>query len=122
MRRRVERLGSVEGQDVILLLPTLQPVLGQEYRGSRRGARHGPELPVRSHPLAQKEHRALNLHMRRAMSIRMSYCPSAMDLYSFTFPVAVPLGISQIMASCQDSGTSCTRAPGALAPAQAALL
>ena len=34
------------------LLPTQQPALGQEHGGSRRGARHGSELPVRSQSLA----------------------------------------------------------------------
>ena len=62
----------------------------------------------------------MNLRMRGVMSIRMSCCPSAIGLYSSRLPVAVPLGISQIMASCQDSGTSaprrialyaCTRSP-----------
>ena len=51
MRSRVERLGNIKGQDVILLLFTLQPALGQEYRGSRGGAWHGPKLPIRSQPL-----------------------------------------------------------------------
>ena len=54
------------------------------------------------------------------MSIRISCCPSSIGIYSSRLPVAVPLGISLIMASCQDSGTSaprrtalyaCTRSP-----------
>ena len=84
-----------------------------------------PKCQSAANPVRAKT--AVNLRMRGDMSIRMSCCPSAMGLYTSKFPVAVPLGISQIMASCQDSGTSlagwpCTRAPGALAPAQAALL
>ena len=118
MRRCVKCLGHVEGQDVILLLLTLQPALGQEHRGTRRGAWHGPELPVRSQPLARQDGR--EPPHEGVMSIRISCCPSAMGLYLSRLPVAVPLGISQIMASCQDAGTSaprrmalcaCTRSP-----------
>ena len=38
--------------------------------------------------------------MRPVMSIRMSCCPNAMGRYASRFPVAVPLGISKMMASC----------------------
>ena len=111
---------------MVFLLPTLQLALGQEHRGSRRGAWHGPELPVRTSPLRATT--GVNLRMRGVMSIRMSCCPSAIGLYSSRLPVAVPLGISQIMASCQESGTSAPRrialyaCTGAPAPVQAALL
>ena len=57
MRRCVQCLGHVEGQDVVLLLPALQPALGQEHRGGRRGAWHGPELLVRSQSLACQDGR-----------------------------------------------------------------
>ena len=77
-----------------------------------------PNCQSAASPLRAKT--AVNLRMRGVMSIRMSCCPSAIGLYSTRLPVAVPFGISQIMASCQDSGTSaprrtalyaCTRGP-----------
>ena len=37
MQSCVECLGDVKGQDMILLLSTLQPALVQEHRGRRRG-------------------------------------------------------------------------------------
>ena len=85
-----------------------------------------PNRQSAAYPLPART--AVNVRMRGVMSIRMSCCPSAMGLYASRFPVAVPLGISQITAAFQDSrmphlaGWPCTRAPGALAPAQAALL
>ena len=51
----------------------------------------------------------MNLRMRGVISILMSYCPKAMGLYASKSPVAVPLGISQMMASCHDSGTYAPR-------------
>ena len=48
---------------------------------------------------------AVNLLTRGVMSIRMFCCPNALGLYASKFSVAVPLGISQMMASCQDSRT-----------------
>ena len=63
-----------------------------------------PNCQSAANPLRART--AVNLRMRGVMSIRMSCCPSVGGLYSSTLPVAVPLGVSQIMASCQDSGTS----------------
>ena len=40
---------------------------------------------------------AVNLRMRRVISILMSRCPSAMGLYASKSPVVVPLGINQIL-------------------------
>ena len=51
----------------------------------------------------------LNLRMRGVTSILMSCYPNAMGLYASKSPVAVPLGISQMMASCHDSRTSTPR-------------
>ena len=95
MRRGVERLRNVEGQDAILLLPT------NKARNTGAAAVEpgmAPNCQSAASPLRART--PVNLRMRGFMSIRMSCCPSAMGLYSSTFPVAVPLGISQIMASC----------------------
>ena len=51
----------------------------------------------------------MNLLMRGVISILISHCGKATGLYSLKSPVAVPLGNSQMMASCNDSGTSAPR-------------
>ena len=51
----------------------------------------------------------MNVRMREVISILMSYCPNAMGLHASKSPVVVPLGISQMMASCHDSRTSVPR-------------
>ena len=48
----------------------------------------------------------MNLRMRGVISILMSCYPNAMGPYASKSPVAVPLGITQMMASSHDSGTS----------------
>ena len=55
MRDSVEGLGDINGQDVVLFVTLPKPALCQEYQGGCCIDRHGPELPVRGHPLASQD-------------------------------------------------------------------
>ena len=61
----------------------------------------GPNCQFASIPLRAKT--AVNLCMRGVMSILMSCCSNAMGVHVSKSRVAVPLGISHMMASCHDS-------------------
>ena len=55
--RVVKGLVDIKGQDVIRLLTSLKPMLRQEYRAGYRTARHGLDLGVCGHPLANHDRR-----------------------------------------------------------------
>ena len=55
-----------------------------------------PRCKSVANPLRAKT--AVNLLMRDVISILTSCCRNAIGLYASKFPVAVPLGISQLMA------------------------
>ena len=99
VRGNIESLGNIEGQDMILLLTPLQPTVSCEHQGYRRGARHGPELPIRSNPLTSKD-----CGEPPHEGVPQRYGPVCIQV-----PNARSLGITRMMASCHYSGTSAPR-------------
>ena len=92
---------------MIPLLSLQQSALGQRHRSCWRNA--GMATNCQSAVNAYRARAAVNSLIRGIILILKSWCPNAMGPYVFKSPAAVARGMSQMMASCNNSWTTAPR-------------